>query len=174
MRFARPDVKQDGRRHYELQYSVNKAMGRRGEYHCVAIAMALAAADDPADVEEVAEWSDLIIADMREQFPGQYTEDGIHHGSIERHATAMGLDPEFTRSEDPDYSKGSKYRRRRLGRDAFPTTTQWCRENEDVQAAILRGTGHAGYMFRDAQGNPHIFNMGSRKRIDHAVILESD
>lgn len=141
--------------------------------YCVAVSIALALCD--ADVDEAVEMLPLVVEELTRS--GRF-QDGIGYGLMDCHLEAVGIESEF-RGEDLDYSKTGYYdhdgwnQQYRI-RQGYPTLAQWVRRNPDVRKAVIRGTGHAGFLVRKDDGTVVVYNMNPRKRIDHAAVIEKD
>lgn len=138
---------------------------------CVPLAFARVLADDPSDSDEVANLAILAWEIFVQN--GIFRGDAFY-GGMDSAAKALGISDFRFQKEELDTKTGFSGGHRYNVRTGYPTFAQWERNNPHVTKGVVRGTGHAAYMERDADGTAIVYGMGARKRIDHAVILETN
>lgn len=150
----------DGRVYEHVPFSTNG---------CAVFAFARALADDPTDADEVAALAPLVLDDMEDAGGSSAgfrfdTSRGTHYGRGEYTATALGFaDAERIETRRPREAWSHRgYDRNQR----FPTVAQVLRDHPDVRSAIVRTTGHMGYV-RDGVG----FGLSARMRCDYIVVL---
>lgn len=166
----------DKREHHGGQAWILREAGiPTGRGHCVAVSFARAMAwlDNRLAWFQrgTIEWVPTVV-DLLVEHPGIPYIDGEAFGTVGELARMIGIPGDLLRSQEELARTGSDRRGRYQDRARYPTAAQWCRRHLEVRAAILRGTGHAGFMARDPAGVAHVFDMGARKRIDHAYVLD--
>lgn len=169
----------DPRKHHTDQTAITRAAGCPTNAFCAAVSVARALAGGRrAPQYAVAERLKEVSSLWRRKHPRQWDANtgtwtghlmaGWQSAGLEGQLETLSLDRDKVGWSTPSWSSGP----RRLIRQGFPTMAQWERSHRHVKRAIVRGTGHVGYFERDANGVAHIFNMGARKRVDYAFILE--
>jgi len=130
--------------------------------HCVAIAWAMAFADDPDNVREVTTWAHAIKDELlKPECPGRFDHKGTYFGFVGNLVKHFGMGEVVRIAANP-----TGWSRRHDRRKLYPTVASWLRANPDVTEAIIRTTGHAGY-YKDGTA----YALGARARVDHVIVL---